>query len=145
MSDSGNDSVDCRKSGISSDLCIDKAVGVADRLWVQFSLHGESLETEGCLFHHATLLAESHRLLRQLELTVQEHLLLFVFDHETGLGDRGTVIASAARSPTNQVLLLVALLISCLGVRLAIEDHLLPRLKPLEDVEHILIHRVVYL
>ena len=85
------------------------------------------------------MLTVAHGLLLYLELAVEEDLLLFVLDHEAGLADRVAVIALLI------VLLLVALFISSLGIWLAIEDHLLPRLEPLKDVKHILVLRVMRL
>ena len=77
------------------------------------------------------MLSITHCLLLHLKFTVEEDLLLLVFDDEAGLGDGATVV-------TLVVLLLVTLLIGRLGVRFAIEDHLLPGFKALEDVKNIL-------
>ena len=77
------------------------------------------------------MLAIAHRLLLDLELSIEEDFLLFIFDDETGLGDRVAVVSL--------VLLLIPLLVGCLGVGFAIEDHLLPGFKSLENVEHILV------
>ena len=44
----------------------DQTVGVADRLWVQLSLHGEALEAQSSLFHDPTLLPVAHGLFLDL-------------------------------------------------------------------------------
>ena len=117
----------------------DKAVSVADRLRVQLCLHGQALQAQSCLLHNSALLTVAHGLLLHLQLAVEEDLLLLVLDHEARLADRVAVVALLIR------LLLVALLIGGFRVRLAVEDHLLPRLEPLEDVQDVLVLRVVRL
>ena len=62
-----------------------------------------------------------------MKLAIQEYLLLFVLDYEGRLGDGVAIVRLI-------VLLLVALLIRRLCIGLAVEDHLLPGLKPLENV-----------
>ena len=71
-----------------------------------------------------------------MELTIQEHFLLLVLDYERWLGNGVSIVRLI-------VLLLVALLIRCLCVGLAVKDHLLPGLKPLENVEHIFVLRIM--
>ena len=73
-----------------------------------------------------------------MELAIKEHFLLLVFDYEGWLGNGVSIVRLI-------VLLLVALLIRCLCVRLAVKDHLLPGLKPLENVEHIFVLRIMCL
>ena len=85
------------------------------------------------------MLTVAHGLLLHLELAIEEDLFLFVLDHEAGLADRVAVVALLI------ILLLVALFVRSLCIRLAIEDHLLPCLKPLKDVKHILVLRVMSL
>ena len=71
-----------------------------------------------------------------MELTIQEHFFLLVLDYKGWLR-YGVAIVRLI------VLLLVALLIRCLCVRLAVKDHLLPGLEPLENVEHIFVLRIM--
>ena len=87
------------------------------------------------------MLSVAHRLFLHLKLTVQEDFLLFVLDHEARLTDSISVCISGALLVVR--ILLVSLLICGLGVGLAIEDHLLPRLEPLKDVEDVFVLRVV--
>ena len=117
----------------------DKAVSVADRLRVQLCLHGQALQAQSCLFHDSALFTVAHGLLLYLKLAVKKDFLLFVLYHEAGLADRVTIVALLV------VLLLVTLFIRSFGVRFAVEDHLLPRLEPLKDVQHIFVLWIVRL
>ena len=74
-----------------------------------------------------------------MQLAVEEDFLLLVLDHEAGLADRVAIVALLI------VLLLVALFIGGLRVRFAVENHLLPRLEPLENVQHVLVLWIVRL
>ena len=74
-------------------------------------------------------------LLLELQLAIEEDLLLFLLKDERGLTDRVPVAtATCGTIDIHEVRLLIALLIGCLRVRFAVEDHLLPRFIFLEDV-----------
>ena len=113
-------------------------VSVTGCFAIKFSLHRETFQAERCLLHNAALFAVAHRLFLHLELAIQEHFLLFVLDYERWLRNGIAIVGLI-------VLLLVALLIRCLCVGLAVKDHLLPGLKPLENVEHIFVLRIMSL
>lgn len=110
---------------------VDKTVCVAHGLRVEFGLHREPLQTKSCLLHDSALFAVAHSLFLHLKLAVEEDFFLFVLDDEGRFGN-GVAVAIATCTAHHR-LLLVSFLIGCLRIWLAVEDHLLPRLKLFED------------
>jgi len=106
-------------------------IRIPDRLLSQVLIDHECFHTQHSLFDLAALLSESLGLLLRIDFTIQKYLLFFLLQQEAWSGNCLRVQSTSF------------LMSADLSIGFAVEDHLIPELVSLEDVEDLAVLEVV--